>query len=239
MNNIPNHVAIIMDGNGRWATEKGLVRTEGHKKGAETLEDIALYILSSGTKYLSVYAFSTDNFKRPEKEVTFLMNLFVKMFTTKMKKIIDKGIKVVFSGRKENLRDDVLKAMETITNKSKDNKNGVLNICLNYGSQEEIVDASKKIVEDVNNGKLDINSLDKELFYKYLYQDLPPIDLMIRTSGEQRLSNFMLYQLTYSELYFTNTYFPDFNSEEYDKALDFYINRDRRFGKIKDGSEEE
>ena len=239
MNNIPNHVAIIMDGNGRWATEKGLVRTEGHKKGAETLEDIALYILSSGTKYLSVYAFSTDNFKRPEKEVTFLMNLFVKMFTTKMKKIIDKGIKVIFSGRKENLRDDVLNAMEMITNKSKDNKNGVLNICLNYGSQEEIVDASKKIVEDVNNGKLDINSLDKELFYKYLYQDLPPIDLMIRTSGEQRLSNFMLYQLTYSELYFTNTYFPDFNSEEYDKALDFYINRDRRFGKIKDGSEEE
>lgn len=239
MNNIPNHVAIIMDGNGRWATEKGLVRTEGHKKGAETLEDIAFYILSSGTKYLSVYAFSTDNFKRPEKEVTFLMNLFIKMFTTKMKKIIDKGIKVVFSGRKENLRDDVLKAMETITNKSKDNKNGVLNICLNYGSQEEIVDASKKIVEDVTNGKLDINSLDKELFYKYLYQDLPPIDFMIRTSGEQRLSNFMLYQLTYSELYFTNTYFPDFNSEEYDKALDFYINRDRRFGKIKDGSEEE
>lgn len=237
MNKVPNHVAIIMDGNGRWAQEKGLARTEGHKKGAETLEDLATYILDSGTKYLSVYAFSTDNFKRPEKEVTFLMNLFIKMFKTRMEKIIKKNIKVVFSGRKENLREDVLEAMDYITEKSKNNTRGTLNICLNYGSQEEIVDATKKIVNDINSGILDIDNLDKEIYYKYLYQDLPPIDLMIRTSGEQRLSNFMLYQLTYSELYFTDTYFPDFDEKEYDKALDVYNNRDRRFGKIKDGSE--
>lgn len=237
MNKVPNHVAIIMDGNGRWAQEKGLARTEGHKKGAETLEDLATHILDSGTKYLSVYAFSTDNFKRPEKEVTFLMNLFIKMFKTKMEKIIKKNIKVVFSGRKENLKDDILEAMDYITEKSKNNTRGTLNICLNYGSQEEIVDATKKIVNDINSGILDIDNLDKEIYYKYLYQDLPPIDLMIRTSGEQRLSNFMLYQLTYSELYFTDTYFPDFDEKKYDKALDVYNNRNRRFGKIKDGSE--
>lgn len=236
MNDIPNHVGIIMDGNGRWATKRGLVRTEGHKKGAETLEELCCYIFDKGIKYLTVYAFSTDNFKRPEKEVNFLMNLFIKLFTTKMNRIIDKGIKVVFSGRRENLREDVLKAMDEITKKSNNNNKGILNICLNYGSQEEIVDASKKIVEDVLKGSLNIDNLDKELFYKYLYQDLPPIDLMIRTSGEQRLSNFMLYQLTYSEMYFTDTYFPDFDEKEYDKAIDAYNNRDRRFGNVKDGS---
>ena len=237
MNNVPNHVGIIMDGNGRWATSRGLNRSEGHKKGAETLDKLACYIINKGVKYLSVYAFSTDNFKRPEKEVSFLMNLFIKMFTTKMNKIIDKDIRVVFSGRREELRDDVLKAMDEITDRSKNNKAGTLNICLNYGSQEEIVDATKKIVSDVNEGRLNIEDLNKDMYYKYLYQDLPPIDLMIRTSGEQRLSNFMLYQLTYSELYFTETYFPDFLEKEFDKALDAYNNRDRRFGKVKDGSE--
>ena len=124
MNKVPKHVAIIMDGNGRWATEKGMVRTEGHKKGAETLEKLAIHILNTGTNYLSVYAFSTDNFKRPETEVSFLMNLFIKMFKTKMNKIIKNDIKVVFSGRKENLREDVLEAMNSIVEKSKNNKKG-------------------------------------------------------------------------------------------------------------------
>ena len=237
MNKVPNHVAIIMDGNGRWATNRGLVRTEGHRKGAYMLEKLAVHILNTGTKYLTVYAFSTDNFKRPETEVTFLMNLFIKMFKSEMDNIIKNDIKVVFSGRKENLRDDVLEAMEYVSNKSKNNKKGILNICLNYGSQEEIVDATKKIVKDVQDGIINIDDIDKEMYYKYMYKDLPPIDLMIRTSGEQRLSNFMLYQLTYSDLYFTDTYFPDFDEKEYDKAIDAYNNRDRRFGKIKDGSE--
>lgn len=236
MNNIPNHVGIIMDGNGRWAQKRGLVRTEGHRQGAYNLEKLAVHILNTGTKYLTVYAFSTDNFKRPEKEVSFLMNLFIKMFKTEMDNIIKNDIKVFFSGRKENLRKDVLEAMEYVTEKSKNNKKGILNICLNYGSQEEIVDATKRIVQDVNNGVLNIDELNKELYYKYMYQDLPPIDLMIRTSGEQRLSNFMLYQLTYSEMYFTDTYFPDFNEKEYDKAIDAFNNRDRRFGNVKDGS---
>ena len=237
MNKVPNHVAIIMDGNGRWATNRGLVRTEGDRKGAYMLEKLAVHILNTGTKYLTVYAFSTDNFKRPETEVSFLMNLFIKMFKSEMDNIIKNDIKVVFSGRKENLRDDVLEAMEYVSNKSKNNKKGILNICLNYGSQEEIVDATKKIVKDVQDGIINIDDIDKEMYYEYMYKDLPPIDLMIRTSGEQRLSNFMLYQLTYSELYFTDTYFPDFDEKEYDKAIDAYNNRDRRFGKIKDGSE--
>ena len=237
MNKIPNHVGIIMDGNGRWATKRGLIRSEGHRKGAETLEELSEYIFEIGVKYLSVYCFSTDNFNRPEQEVTFLMNLFVKLLKTRLKKIIKRGIRVVISGRKENLRDDVIDAIDYITEKTKDNNNGVLNICLNYGSQEEIVDATKKIVDDVINGKLDINTLDKNSFYKYLYNDLPPIDLLIRTSGELRLSNFMLYQLSYSEFYFPDTLFPDFNKEEFDKAIDAYNGRDRRFGSIKVGSD--
>lgn len=229
MNNIiPKHVSIIMDGNGRWATNKGLNRTEGHKKGAEILEELSLHAIKKGIKVLSVYAFSTDNFKRPEKEVTFLMNLFIKKFTDKFQKIIENDIKVVFSGRRENLRKDVLEAMDYITEKSKDNKKGILNICLNYGGQEEIVDACKRIIND----KVDINSLDKETFNKYLYQDLPPIDLLIRTSGELRVSNYMLYQMAYSEFYFTDVLFPDFNSDEFDKALEEFSNRNRRFGKV-------
>ena len=236
--NIPKHVGLIMDGNGRWATSRGLERSAGHKAGFEAFENIACYIFDRGVKYLSAYAFSTDNFKRPEKEVTFLMNLFVKMFNLKMKKLIDRDIKIVFSGRKENLRDDVILAMEKMEEKTKNNKSGTLNICLNYGAQEEIVDGIKRLYNDIENNKFNIDDLNKDTFYKYMYKDLPPLDLMIRTSGEQRLSNFMLYQLTYSELYFTDTYFPDFNEEEFDKAIIAYNNRDRRFGKVNSGSEQ-
>ena len=235
--NIPNHVGLIMDGNGRWATKRGLDRSEGHKAGCDAFENISCYIFDKGVKYLSVYAFSTDNFKRPEKEVNFLMNLFVKVFSKKIKKILDRDVRIVFSGRKENLRSDVIKSIEKMEEKTKDNKSGTLNVCLNYGSQEEIVDGIKRLFKDIDEKKFSINDLDKESFYKYMYKDLPPIDLMIRTSGEQRLSNFMLYQLTYSELYFTDTLFPDFDEKEFDKALDAYNNRDRRFGKVNTGIE--
>ncbi|MBP3635762.1 MAG: di-trans,poly-cis-decaprenylcistransferase [Bacilli bacterium] len=232
-NNIPKHVAIIMDGNGRWATNRGLKRSEGHKQGSKTLEKLAIYAINSGVKYLSVYAFSTDNFKRTKEEVDYLMNLFILMFKTKFKKIDKENIKVVFSGRKEPLNKDVLEAMNIITEKTKNNTKGTLNICLNYGGQEEIVDASKKIIEDVNDGKVNAQDIDKELFYKYLYQDLPPIDLLIRTSGEYRVSNFMLYQMSYSEFYFTDVLFPDFDENEFNKAIDSFNSRERRFGKNK------
>lgn len=229
-NIIPNHVSIIMDGNGRWATNRGLKRSEGHLEGSKTLEKLALYAIKKGVKVLSVYAFSTDNFKRTEEEVNYLMNLFIVMFTKKMKDIKKNNIKVIFSGRKEGLRKDVLKAMEKITNETYNNDRGILNICINYGGQEEIVDSIKNVVEEINVGNLNIEDLNKENFSKYLYQDLPPIDLLIRTSGEYRISNYMLYQMAYSEFYFTNVLFPDFDEKEFDKAIDSFNHRDRRFG---------
>ena len=161
------------------------------------------------------------------------MNLFILIFKNKFKKIEKENIKVVFSGRKEPLREDVLEAMDNIVEKTKNNTKGILNICLNYGGQEEIVDASKKLINDVQNGNVSIDEINKELLYKYMYQDLPPIDLLIRTSGEYRVSNYMLYQMSYSEFYFTDVLFPDFNEKAFDKALDSFNNRDRRFGKNK------
>lgn len=229
-NIIPKHVSIIMDGNGRWATKRGLKRSEGHLEGSKTLEKIALYAIKKGVKVLSVYAFSTDNFKRSEEEVNYLMNLFILMFTKKMKKIKKNNIKVIFSGRREGLRSDVLEAMDKITNDTSNNENGILNICINYGGQEEIVDGIKRIVKDVNNNKISIDDIDKAIFSKYLYQDLPPIDLLIRTSGEYRVSNYMIYQMAYSEFYFTDVLFPDFDEKEFDKAIDSFNHRDRRFG---------
>lgn len=230
---IPHHVAIIMDGNGRWATNRGKKRSMGHLEGSKTLEKLALHAIKKGVKVLSVYAFSTDNFKRSEEEVNYLMDLFITNFKTKMKKIESEGIKVLFSGRRNPLREDVLEAMDNITKRTQNNKNGILNICLNYGGQEEIVDATKKIMKEFINNNISVDDLNKDLFYKYLYQDLPPVDLLIRTSGEYRISNFMPYQISYSEFYFTDVLFPDFKEEEFDKAIDSFNNRDRRFGNAK------
>ena len=231
--NIPNHIGIIMDGNGRWATEKGKKRSEGHKAGGKTLEKLALHAKKLGVKVLSVYAFSTDNFKRSEEEVSFLMDLLIQYFNGKLNRVCEEGIKIVFSGRKEPLRKDVLAAMDNIIERTKDNHECILNICLNYGGQEEIVDASLKIANDINNGLIKEEELTREKFIKYLYQDLPPIDLLIRTGKEHRLSNFMLYQSFYAEMYFVDTYFPDFLEEDLDLAIDYYNNRDRRFGNVK------
>lgn len=228
MDNIPNHVAIILDGNGRWAKERHLTRSQGHVAGYENLLNISKHILKRGVKYFSVYAFSTENFKRSADEVNFLMNLFVDKFNQEFEMYKDEDIKVVFSGRRSNLRKDLLEAMDKITLETKDGVNGVFNICLNYGSQFEIVDACNQIIKD------GVKEVTVETFNSYLYQDLPPVDLMIRTSGEQRLSNFMLWQCAYAEMYFPNIYFPDFDADEFDKAIDIYNKRDRRFGGIKD-----
>ena len=230
--NIPNHVAIIMDGNGRWAKERGLNRSAGHLEGSKTLEKLGSYILNKGVKVLSVFAFSTENFKRSEEEVGYLMNLFVEMFTKGCKVFKKNNIKVIFSGRKHPLRHDVLEAMDKIEQDTKYNTNGTLNICLNYGGQEELIDASCKIAEDYKAGKLDLSTLSKETFAKYLYNDLPPIDLLIRTSGEYRISNFMLYQMAYSEIVFPKVLFPDFKEKEFDEALEEYSKRNRRFGGV-------
>ena len=229
---IPNHVAIIVDGNGRWAKEKGLPRSMGHDAGFKRLKEITSYAFNKGIKVVSVYVFSTENFKRSKEEVDHLMNLFVNGFK-KDKFYLKENIKVVFSGRKEPLRQDVLEAMDKIVSDTKDNTKGILNICLNYGSRSEIIDATKKIVNDIENGKLTIDEISEEMYHKYLYQDLPDVDLMIRTSGELRLSNFLLWQNSYAEFYFPKTYFPDFTPESLEEAIKEYEKRDRRFGKIK------
>ena len=220
-----------MDGNGRWATKKGLERSAGHLEGSKTLEKILFHAMDMGINVLSVYAFSVDNFKRDKKEVDYLMKLVVKFLRSKIDKINKRNIKVLVSGKKENLNKEVIDAIEKIEESTKDNDKGILNICLNYGGQEEIIDGAIKLAFDINQG-LDISSFKREDFRKYLYHDLPEVDLLIRTGGEQRLSNFMLYQLSYTEFYFTNTLFPDFDKSEFNKALFMYENRDRRFGGI-------
>lgn len=226
---IPNHVAIIMDGNGRWAKKRNLPRSLGHKAGSENLKKLGLHIFKRGVRVLSVYAFSTENFKRSPEEIDYLMNLFVKNFKKELKVFAENNIRVVFSGRKEPLRSDVLEAMDEVVDATKENTGGIFNICLNYGSQYEIVDAVKRIVSE----KRDVSELTPKEFEKYLYQELPPIDFLIRTSGEYRLSNFMMYQLAYAEFYFTDCLFPDFDDKKFDEALQEFQNRDRRFGGVK------
>ena len=229
-NKIPNHVAIILDGNGRWATKRNLNRSMGHKAGFNNLKKLSKHIFKRGVKILSVFAFSTENFKRDQEEVDYLMNLLVNSFKTLVNK--KDNVKIVFSGRKDNLRQDVLDTIKEIEEMTKNNTGHIFNICFNYGGRADIIDATKKIVKDCKAGIIDIEDLDEELYKKYLYNEIPDIDLLIRTSGELRISNFMLYQLSYSEMYFPETLFPDFDNKEFDNAIDIYNNRDRRFGGI-------
>ncbi len=221
---IPNHVAIILDGNGRWAKERGLKRTDGHKAGYENLLKLSKHVINRGSKYLSVFAFSTENFNRPKEEVDYLMNLFLIGFKKDHGYFNKENIRVVFSGKDKPLSKSVINTMRKLEEETKNNTKGTLNICLNYGGRAEIVDAVNKII--VSGEK----NITEDKFKKYLYNDFPDIDFMIRTSGELRISNFMLWELSYAELYFPKCYFPDFNEEEYDKALVEYTKRDRRFG---------
>lgn len=229
-----NHLGIIVDGNGRWAKERGLSRSEGHKAGAEALRKIILYLSHEKlVNYLSLYVFSTENFGRPTEEVNYLMELFLKWFTTVKKEYRNENIKIYFSGRKEYLRSDIVDAMNALENETADNDGLVVNFCLSYGGRAEIVDATKNIVRKFANNEITINDIDEELFAKNLYHELPDIDFLIRTSGESRISNFMLWQISYAEFYFPKVYFPDFDTKELDKAFKEFENRDRRFGKVK------
>lgn len=229
-----NHLGIIVDGNGRWAKERGLSRSEGHKAGAEALKNIILYLSREKlVNFLSLYVFSTENFGRPAEEVNYLMDLFLKWFTTVKKEYRKENIKIYFSGRKEYLKPNIVKAMDTLEEETKNNTGLVVNYCLSYGGRAEIVDATKKIVKKVQNNEITIDDIDEKLFAKNLYHELPDVDFLIRTSGENRISNFMLWQISYAEFYFPKVYFPDFDIKELDKALLEYENRDRRFGKVK------
>lgn len=231
---LPTHVAIIMDGNGRWAKGRGLPRELGHKKGSETLLKTIEYANELGIKYLTVFAFSTENWSRPKKEVDYLMNLASYMFDNNQRKFKKTNIKTNVIGDLKRLPEKLQVKIDEAMLRSKDRDGIVFTVALSYGSREEITSAAKKMSEDIINGKVDINQVNEEIFGSYLYtHNLPDVDLLIRTSGEKRISNFLLWQISYSELYFTDTYWPDFSKIEFDKALDFFSKSERRFGGLK------
>ena len=230
--NLPIHVGIIMDGNGRWAKKRGLARSLGHSAGAKNLKKLLRHIFKRGIKYVSVYAFSTENFKRSKEEVDYLMKLFIKMFKTNAKEFIKDKIKVVFSGSRNNLSEELNNAMDDLEEKTKDFENGIFNVCLNYGGRSEIIDATKKIAKLVKDGNLAIDDIDEEVLDNNMYNRLPDLDFVIRTSGEMRTSKFMPWQSTYAEYYFPDTLFPDFDEKQFDIAIEEFQKRSRRFGGV-------
>jgi undecaprenyl diphosphate synthase len=232
--NIPKHIAIIMDGNGRWAKRRGMPRTFGHQKGSENMRNVAIHANELGVKALSVYAFSTENWKRPQAEVDFLMAL-PKQFEEQFKGSFEKhDIRVMFSGRKDRFPKEVQELIKRVEEKTKDRKGLILNICFDYGSYTEILSGVKEIAESYKKGDIKLDDINEELMYDHLYtRELPKLDLLIRTSGELRISNFLLWQLAYSELYFTKTPWPAFNKKALLKAILDFQTRNRRFGGLK------
>ena len=233
---IPNHVAIILDGNGRWAKSKGMPRNYGHAQGSKNVERICEDAYKMGVKYLTVYAFSTENWKRPKDEVDALMNLLRNYMKTCLKTAEKNRMRVRVLGDKTALDDDIRSRIAELEEATKNNDGLNFQIALNYGSRDEMVRAMKKICIDVKEGKLEAEQIDEKLFETYLdTHDIPDPDLMIRTSGEQRLSNYLLWQLAYSEFYFTDVLWPDFTKEDLAEAIAYYNGRDRRFGGVKEG----
>lgn len=226
-NKIPNHIAIIMDGNGRWANKKGLARSFGHIEGAKSLKKIIEASIKMGIKILTVYAFSTENWNRSEEEVSTLMSLFLKYIKSERKTMIKNGIRFFVSGRKDNISKNLQNEIMKLQDETKDNDKLTLNIAFNYGGRAEIIDAINSILKE----KVDV--ITEESFKKYLYNDFPDPDLVVRTSGESRISNFLLWQIAYSEIYVTDVLWPDFDDKELEKAIENYSKRDRRFGGIK------
>lgn len=229
---IPTHVGIIMDGNGRWATKRGLARNMGHKAGAATLKKLIQYIYKKNIKYLSVYAFSSENFKRSKEEVDGLMNLFLEYFSSLKSTFLKEEICVMFSGRKDKLPHRLVQQMEELEEETKHFTKAYFNILLNYGSRNEVVDMTKKIAEKVARKELSLDEIDDEVIRREMYHNLPDLDFIIRTGGELRLSNFMLWQASYAEFYFTDVYFPDFDEKEFDKALESFQQRKRKYGGV-------
>lgn len=230
-NGYPEHIAIIMDGNRRWARSNGVEVKEGHKKGAETLQKIAIYCNEIGIKYLTVYAFSTENWKRAEDEVNALMFLLQSYIEDYSKRADSENIKVQFLGDISAFSPKMQKGIIDCTNRTKNNTGITFNIALNYGGRAEIVKAVKEIVQEVNNNQLELKDINEELISNKLYTaGQPDPDLLIRTSGEIRLSNFLPWQLVYSEFLFVEKNWPDFNEEDLDKAIEVYQKRTRKYG---------
>lgn len=234
MDNIPTHIAIIMDGNGRWAKSRFLPRTAGHKAGVEIIREVVKECQRLGVKHLTLYAFSTENWKRPKLEVEALMGLLVKYLRNEAKELHENNVKVTAIGFTDDLPGLCKKELENIKELTGNNTGVNLNLALNYGSRADIKNAIIDIVNDSKSGKLGINDIDDNTLKEYLStKSIPDPDLLIRTSGELRLSNFLLWELAYSEFYFTDIHWPDFNRYELQKAVYTYQNRDRRFGGIK------
>ena len=229
--NMPKHIAIIMDGNRRWAKEQGLDYRKGHQAGADTIEKIVTYANEIGLKYLTVYAFSTENWKRTEEEVGALMLLFNK-FLDKYIKIADtKNVKIKFIGDRTALSKSLAEKMAKAEERTKNNSGLLFSVGLNYGGRDEIIHAVKNISEDVKNGKIKSEDITTDLFSNYLYTaGMPDPDLVIRTSGEMRTSNFLPWQIVYSEFLFLDKYWPDFSEEDLDNAIEAYQKRNRKFG---------
>lgn len=233
-NNIPKHIAIIMDGNGRWAKQRNLPRTFGHKAGVETIREIVKASSELGVKYLTLYAFSTENWKRPSDEVNALMNLLVEYLRSEVQELHENNVVVNSIGDISKLPLICQEELKNAYQKTKDNTGLVLNLALNYGGRDEIKNAVIKIAELIKENKIDIEDINEELISSNLYTaNMPDPDLLIRPSGEYRLSNFLLWQVAYTEFWYSNIYWPDFNREHLYKAIYDYQNRDRRFGGIK------
>ena len=227
------HVAIIMDGNGRWAKAQGKPRTAGHLVGSDNVRTIAIAADEMGIEYLTLYAFSTENWKRSNDEVNYIMNLPAVFFRKYMKEFLDRGFRMNILGELDALPSSTRKVLEDAMEESRNNTGLNLNICMNYGSQREILLAAKKYAKDVLEGKADLN-LDEEGFEQYLMTDgFPPVDLLIRTSGEQRISNYLLWQIAYAELEFVQESWPEFTPDLLKRCLDEFTHRDRRFGGVK------
>ncbi len=232
---LPKHIAIIMDGNGRWAKQKGKLRVFGHKNGVKAVRDTVEGAAEIGIKALTLYAFSTENWNRPKAEVDVLMNLLVSALKKELKLLQDNNIKLQAIGNLEQLPKKAKKELEEVIQLTKNNSHLILNLAISYSSKEEIVNAFKKISKKIVNNELSIEEIDENIINNHLYtRNLPDVDLVIRTSGEKRISNFLLWQIAYAELYFTDLFWPDFRKNHLIDAIIDYQQRERRFGKTSD-----
>jgi len=230
---LPTHVAIIMDGNGRWARAKGLLRVQGHIEGVKRLDETVAIARKKGIRYLTVFAFSTENWNRPAQEVDMLLKTMLAVLSQKVEGLHQNGICIRFIGRREGVPVHLIHAIEAAEKLTAANTGLTLNIAFNYGSRLELVDAVRNIGAKLQEGKIDWRIIDEQMISNHLYTaGQPDPDLLIRTSGEERISNFLLWQLSYAELYFTQVCWPDFNEQEFDKALMAYGSRERRWGKV-------
>lgn len=228
---LPRHVAVIMDGNGRWATARGLSRTEGHKKGAEAARRTVEAAQELGIPYITLFSFSSENWSRPADEIEDLMNLLRYYLAKEMEDLKKKGARLVVIGDRARLPDDIVKSIARIEAETKDNDKITVVIALSYGGRQDIVFAAKELARLASAGKVDAEKIDENVFAAHLMtKDIPDPDLMIRTSGESRISNFLMWQLAYAELFFTDTLWPDFGKADLEEAVAFFNSRDRRYG---------